>query len=142
MATTVLIISNKNEIRSQMLHGWLNYYGKEDIDVKSAGLEAGKLNMITAKAMMEAVIDITKLNANRIDEYNDMNPDHVIVLSQDAETKAKELFDGSDIHANFIELPNFEGMNELEILKKHRELVVQLEDYAMQFVHENVRRLI
>jgi len=56
----VLVISGNNACRSQMAEGWMNYYGKGAIDVKSAGLVKGSLDWEAANAMMEAVIDITK----------------------------------------------------------------------------------
>ncbi|WP_157471543.1 hypothetical protein [Marinifilum fragile] len=59
----VLVISEKNEARSQMAEKWLNYYGKKHLKVWSAGLEKGIISVLAQKAWQKLLW--TFQNTNR-----------------------------------------------------------------------------
>lgn len=141
MTQSILILSDRNETRSPMLEGWLRYYAKDSAIIKSAGLETGKLNLIAAKAMMEAVIDITKHKSTSISEIDIQNFDRVITLTEKAEQYAKKHFSNSVLTHKKIDHPLHEADEDLEKLKKHRKTVNELEEFAMEFVHANIRKL-
>ncbi|HKK58401.1 MAG TPA: hypothetical protein VJ937_02910 [Salinivirga sp.] len=142
MATTVLILSDKNETRSLILEGWLKYYAKSDAEIKSAGLESGKLNLIAAKAMMEAVIDITKYKSKALDSIENDQFDHIITLTEEAHKLTLNKFPKAQIHHKPTIHPLNEKDEDMEKLKKHRKTVNELEEYAMEFTHKHIRKLI
>jgi arsenate reductase len=141
MKPSILILSDRNETRGPMLEGWIRYYVKDSADVQSAGLEAGKLNLIAAKAMIEAVIDITKHKPTSIIEIDVQNFDIVITLTEKAEQYAKKHFTNSLLTHKRIDYPLHQADEDLEKLKKHRKTVNETEEFAMEFVHANIRKL-
>ncbi len=141
MNASVLILSDKNETRGPILEGWLNYYTKSNTKIKSAGLESGKLNLIAAKAMMEAVIDITKHKSQNIADIENRAPNHVITLTEAAYASAKKLFPTAKLHHKPTEHPLNEKDEDMEKLKKHRKTVNELEEYAIEFTHQYIRKL-
>jgi len=87
----VLVISDKNEARSQMAEKWLNYYGKKHINVWSAGLSKGKINVLAQKAMAEAVMDIPEYKSKCILDLDEKVFDFVLCFDNDLAEKLPEL---------------------------------------------------
>lgn len=141
MKPTILILSDKSETRGPMLEGWIRYYSKNTVDVTSAGLISGKLNLIAAKAMMEAVIDITKHKPVAVDQVKNKNFDWVITLTEQAQLEAAKLFHESKIVHKSIDYPLNESDEDMEKLKKHRKTVNELEEFAIEFIHTNINSL-
>lgn len=142
MAVSVLILSDKDETRGPILKGWLQYYAKDNGHIVSAGLEIGKLNLIAAKAMMEAVIDITKHTSQSLDNIKNKSFDHIITLTDEARKTAQIKFNETQLHHHPTEHPLNEKDVDMEKLKKHRKTVNELEEYAMEFTHKHIRKLI
>ncbi len=142
MAVSILILSDKNETRGPVLEGWMKYYCKDDATVKSAGLKAGKLNLVAAKAMMEAVIDITKHQSVSLKELENSYFDWVITLTTEAKATAERVFPKSEIVFHPVEHPLNEADEDMEKLKKHRKTANELEEFCIEFVHKNIRKLI
>ncbi|WP_372751844.1 hypothetical protein [Labilibaculum sp.] len=83
----VLVISDKNEARSQMAEKWLNYYGKKHLKVWSAGLEKGRIQVMAQKAMAEAVMDIPEYKSKTISEISEKAFDFVLYLDKELENR-------------------------------------------------------
>lgn len=141
MKPSILIISDKNETRGPMLEGWLKYYIKSSAEVSSVGLKAEKLNLIAAKAMMEAVIDITKFKSRSITELEKEKYDWIVTLTEQARIEAEKKFPTSKIIHKPVEHPLNESDEDLEKLKKHRKTVNEMEEFAMEFIHTHIRKL-
>ncbi|MFO7862849.1 MAG: hypothetical protein R6U85_02520 [Salinivirgaceae bacterium] len=141
MSVSILILSDKNETRGPMLEGWIKYYAKVDAKVHSAGLETGKLNLIAAKAMMEAVIDITRHQSQAVNQINTNDFNFVISLTKPAAEYAKINFSGAHHISFFTEHPLNEQDEDMEKLRKHRQTANELEEFAIGFVHQNVRTI-
>jgi arsenate reductase len=141
MKPNILIISDRNETRGPILEGWIKYYTKDEAEVKSAGIQSGKLNLIAAKAMMEAVIDITKHESDSIEKLSDEKFDWIITLTESAKIAAEKQFEGTRMIHKTIEHPLNESDEDMEKLKKHRKTVNEMEEFAMEFVHTNIRKL-
>jgi arsenate reductase (thioredoxin) len=76
----VLILCTGNSCRSQMAHGFLQYFDKS-ILVCSAGTEAsGKLNQTAVQVMKEAGIDISHHTSDQVDKYLSDQWDYVITV--------------------------------------------------------------
>ncbi len=125
-----------------MLEGWLKYYAKADAEVSSAGLEAGKLNLIAAKAMMEAVIDITRHQSHAVAQVNPDDFNFVISLTTPAGEYAKTTFPHARHISFFTEHPLNDEDEDMEKLRKHRQIANELEEFAIGFVHQNVRSVL
>ena len=87
----VLVLSAKNEARSQMAEKWLKYYGKRHIEVWSAGLEKGSIHVMAQKAMAEAVMDIPEYKSKPISELKELAFDFVLCFDKELETSVPAL---------------------------------------------------
>ena len=142
MVKEIFVLSDKNETRGPMLEGWLKYYGKDKVRVISAGLSPGKLNLVAAKAMMEAVIDIVRHKSQIVDEVDTHKFDYVITLTDAAmEYAAKKFSDATLIHKSVAD-PLYSEDEDLEKLRKRRVTANELEEFAIGFIHKNVKNII
>ena len=68
----ILVLCTGNSCRSQMAHGYLQHFGKEKVQVYSAGVEIHGLNPFAVGIMAEDGIDISKNTSNHVDEYSEI----------------------------------------------------------------------
>lgn len=76
---SILILCTGNSCRSQMAHGFLSHFGKDQVIVRSAGIEVHGLNPIASGVMAEVGIPIHHHSSNHIEEY--LNEEFDIVLT-------------------------------------------------------------
>lgn len=100
----VLIVSSKNEARSQMAEKWLKYYGKKHLEVVSAGVEKGIINVMAQKAMAEAVMDIPEYKAKSISAFKDISFDFVLCFDTEVKENMPDLIGEPEVL--LFELPN------------------------------------
>ncbi|SDC61934.1 arsenate reductase/protein-tyrosine-phosphatase family protein [Williamwhitmania taraxaci] len=134
----VLVVSTDNACRSQMAEGWLNYYGKNAIVVKSAGITKSKLDLEAAHAMMEAVIDISAYTSKSIEEVKDFVPDYVFILSEEAE-QLKDSFTNTPIFFT-NHLPTPPEQTELRTVF-YQSLCNEMDNYCFDMVHKHFKEL-
>ncbi len=128
----VLIYSNKNAARSQMLEGWLAYYLKGKAKVISAGNHIESIHMLAQKAMMESVIDINKFKSKNLSDYNNEIFNLVIIVD---ETDPKSLVlkhEPDEIIAHPFKDPSLAEGTDMEKLQSYREICHEIEDYALE----------
>lgn len=83
----VLILCTGNSCRSQMAHGFLQFFD-DRIQVFSAGTEAsGKLNSGAVKAMKEIGMDISSHTSDSVEKYLNDEWDYVITVCGGANEK-------------------------------------------------------
>ncbi len=129
----ILIFSNKNSSRSQMLQGWLSYYLKDKVEVHSAGEHIEPINMLAQKAMMESVIDINNYKSKNISDYRHTNFDFVIIVD---DTKPDALIfthEPDEYILHPFQDPGLAEGSDMEKLQSYREVCNEIEDYAMEF---------
>lgn len=80
----VLVLCTGNSCRSQMAHGYLNYYQSELATVYSAGIETHGLNPGAVSIMKEDGVDISHHTSNHVDEYEGMEWDYIITVCDHA----------------------------------------------------------
>ena len=69
----ILVLCTGNSCRSQMAHGYLEYFTDSDkVKVYSAGVETHGVNLKAIAIMQEEGIDISHYTSNNIDEYFDI----------------------------------------------------------------------
>lgn len=80
----ILILCTGNSCRSQMAHGFLEYFDKR-MEVASAGTEAtGKLNQKAVEVMKEIGIDISRHTSDSVEKYLGDEWDYVITVCDGA----------------------------------------------------------
>jgi arsenate reductase (thioredoxin) len=82
----VMFLCTANSCRSQMAEGFARYYGKDIIDIYSAGLMAAGVHKWAAAVMKEIGIDISKQESKTIEERLLRQMDVVVTLCSYAET--------------------------------------------------------
>ncbi len=133
----ILVYSEKNAARSQMLQGWLNYYLKGKAEIHSAGNHIEPINMLAQKAMMESVIDINKYKSANISDYLNEVYDYLIIVD---ETSADSLIlknEPEKIICHPFKDPALAEGSDQEKLLAYREVCNEIEDYAMEFAMKN-----
>lgn len=100
----VLVLSDRNEARSQMAEKWLKYYGKKHIEVWSAGLEKGFIHVMAQKAMAEAVMDIPEYKSKAIGELKELAFDFVLCFDKKLESSVPAIKGDPEIF--LLELPD------------------------------------
>jgi arsenate reductase (thioredoxin) len=80
----ILVLCTGNSCRSQMAEGYLKYFGKGQVKVYSAGIEAHGLNADAVTVMHEDGIDISAQTSNRVDEFKDLDFDFIITVCDHA----------------------------------------------------------
>jgi protein-tyrosine-phosphatase len=129
----VLILTNKNSARSQMLEGWLGYYTRGEAYIYSAGLEASEFDPFAVKAMIEAVVDIRTAKCKVIDLSKSEDYDFVITLTVEATKLANGSFPNSKIIERLFDDPKLAEGDETARLKVYRKMVDEIDDFAMEF---------
>ena len=138
----VLVLCTGNSCRSQMAEGWIKYYAGDAAMVCSAGIEAHGLNMNAVRSMMNAVIDISHQKSKTVAELPEKEFDYIITLCDDAKEKCP-VYPGNGIHlhAGFPDPEEASGTEE-EIMNAFNHVRDDIEDFAFDFVHNNIRSLI
>lgn len=62
----IMFLCTGNSCRSQMAEGWARFLGGDEIDVRSAGIEAHGQNIQAIKVMSEVGIDISQQESIRV----------------------------------------------------------------------------
>ncbi|TLX74069.1 hypothetical protein E9993_13290 [Labilibacter sediminis] len=129
----ILVYSEKNAARSQMLHGWLSYYLKDKAKVVSAGSHIEAINMLAQKAMIESVIDINKYKSNNISDYNHEVFDYVLITDHSSPETLILAHEPGEIICHPFKNPALADGSDKEKLLSYREVCNEIEDYAMEF---------
>ena len=84
----ILILCTGNSCRSQIAHGYLEYFtNRKDITVYSAGVETHGVNPKAIAVMKDDGIDISKNTSNNVDEYFDIPFNFVITVCDNAKER-------------------------------------------------------
>ena len=134
MKKKVLVLCTGNSCRSQLAHGYLNYFGKDSLDVYSAGIETHGVNPRAIATIKEDGIDISHHTSNNVNEYAAMEFDYVITVCDNAKencpyfpAKVKML------HQNFPDPAKAKGTEE-EITNVFRKVRKMIKKYCKDFV--------
>ncbi len=109
----VLFLCSGNSARSQMAEGLLRFYGGEDFEVSSAGLEPKGLNPLAVKAMAEIDIDISQQQSKHLDKFLGQQFDFIITVCDRARDNCPTFpGDSERIHWNYDDPVAVEGDEE------------------------------
>ena len=132
----VLVISEKNEARSQMAEKWLNYYGKKHLRVWSAGLEKGTISILTQKAMAEAVMDIPEYQSKVLSDLKEDNFDYVLCFDKEFSNRLPELQGNPEIKVFDVPNPALVEGEEKVKLQAYNAVCNAIDDACFVFVQE------
>ena len=136
----ILVLCTGNSCRSQIAHGWLNYYtDSSKIQIYSAGIEAHGLNKMAAETMSEIGIDISHQKSNLISDYDEIQFDFIITVCDNAKENCPVFHskNSKKIHKNFSDPSKIKGdINKIKnSFKKSRD---EIRDFCKNFVIDNL----
>lgn len=131
----VYFLCTGNSCRSQMADGFLKALGKDEFEVKSAGLEAHGLNPRAVQVMKEAGIDISGHTSDVIDPDILNRADLVITLCGHADEHCPAIMNPNVVkwHWGFDDPAKATGTEE-EIMEKFRQVRDAIKARLQQFV--------
>jgi arsenate reductase len=136
----ILVLCTGNSCRSQMAHGYLKYFGKEKVEVFSAGVEIHGLNPFAVGIMAEDGIDISKNTSNHVDEYYNINFDYVITVCDNAKESCPFFpSQTKTIHHSFEDPSKASGSSK-ELIAEFRKVRNQIKEFSKSFI-ENLESI-
>lgn len=131
----ILVLCTGNSCRSQMAHGYLQYFAGEKAKVYSAGVETHGVNPRAIAVMKEDGIDISSHTSNHADEYQNIPFNFVITVCDHARevcpyfpTHAKKF------HHNFSDPSKLVSDDENEIMNAFRATREEIKKYCRDFL--------
>lgn len=137
----ILIFTEHNHAGAQMLAGWISYYTKKVANVYAAGVNKAELDLIGAKAMMEAVIDITKQPYYSLEELQDKSFEVIICIDDGGLKIAKSKYTKANIFYHKVDPISNSIEEDQEKLRFYQKSTVELDDFAIEFVHVNISKV-
>ena len=139
MTKKVLVISAKNEARSQMAEKWLNYYGRKHLKVWSAGLEKGKISVLAQKAMAEAVMDIPEYQSKLLSSLNEDEFDFVLCFDKELSEKLPLIKGNPEIKVFDVPNPAIVNGDEQVKLQAYVTVCNAIDDACFIFLQEKFK---
>lgn len=134
----ILVLCTGNSCRSQIAHGYLEHFtNKDKVRVYSAGIETHGVNPKAIRIMQEDGIDISQHTSNHIDEYRDIEFDHVITVCDNARENCPVFPSRArKIHQNFPDPARATGSDD-EIMAEFRRVRELIKSFCRQFVDDH-----
>ena len=135
----VLVLCTGNSCRSQMVHGYMEYYQKDLANIYSAGIETHGLNPGAVAIMKEDGIDISHHTSNHVDEYGDIPWDYIITVCDHAKEHCPFIpaEHAQRLHHNFMDPSKVEGTD----AEKHDAYLTvrnEIKEFCETFVKEEL----
>jgi arsenate reductase len=136
----ILVLCTGNSCRSQMAHGYLQYFAGDTARIYSAGIETHGVNPKAIHVMAEDGIDISHHTSNNVDEYAGVDFDAVITVCDNA-NEACPFFPGNvkRFHQNFPDPAKATG-NAEEVMNEFRKVREMIKNYSADFVDLNIAK--
>ncbi|MGV3612216.1 MAG: arsenate reductase ArsC [Fluviicola sp.] len=132
----ILVLCTGNSCRSQIAHGYLQYFAGNHAKVYSAGVEVHGVNPLAIETMKADGIDISHHTSNQVDEYNAIPFDFVITVCDNAKERCPYFpTQAQKFHQNFRDPAKAVG-NEEEILAEFRQVREQIKWFSKHFIEE------
>lgn len=137
----ILILCTGNSCRSQMAHGFMAFFGGDNVSVYSAGIETHGLNPRAVSIMQDAGIDISKHTSNHVDEYANIEFDHIITVCDHAHENCPYIPSekAQRWHRNFSDPSKLVSEDEKEIYAAFAATRDEIKDYCEAFVKSHLQ---
>jgi len=137
--TRVLFLCVHNSARSQMAEAFLKLFAGVGVEVKSAGLEPGKLNPYVVRALREEGIDISSHGTQSVFDLHRAGEtfDYVVTVCSPEAAERCPVFPGGAVklHWPFADPSTFTGSDE-QILEQVREVRDAIRDRVRLFADQ------
>lgn len=134
----ILVLCTGNSCRSQMAHGYLEYFAKGKAKIYSAGVETHGVNPKAIYFMQEDGIDISGHTSNNILEYMDVKFDFVITVCDHAKEVCPYFpTNAIMLHHNFEDPSKVKGTEEA-IAASFRKVRNEIKEYCRKFVEDKI----
>ena len=130
----ILVLCTGNSCRSQMAHGYLQHFGKNEVEVYSAGVEIHGLNPFAVGIMAEDGIDISKHTSNHVDEYQDIIFDYVITVCDNAKEACPFFPTKTKTTHHSFEDPSKASGTAKELITEFRKVRDEIKDFSRAFI--------
>ena len=130
----ILVLCTGNSCRSQMAHGYLQYFGQDKVAIYSAGVEIHGLNPFAVGILSEDGIDISMHTSNHVDEYLHIPFDLVLTVCDHASEQCP-IFPGAvkRIHHNFPDPAKAMGTEE-EVMNAFRSVRDEIRSFCKTLI--------
>ena len=130
----ILVLCTGNSCRSQIAEGYLRSFSKGKANIYSAGIETHGVNPLAITVMKEDEIDLSKHTSNHIDEYLNIEFDHIITVCDHVKENCPYFpSHAKRWHQNFEDPAKAIGSEE-EILTRFRQVRDEIRQYSEAFV--------
>ena len=119
----ILFLCTGNSCRSQMAEGWARHLKGDVLEAYSAGIETHGLNPNAIKVMAEAGVDISQHRSQHLDEFREIEFDHVVTVCGNAHESCPVFAGATQVtHVGFDDPPRLakDAQNEEEALAPYR----------------------
>ena len=118
----ILILCTGNSCRSQIAEGYLKFFLKNRANIYSAGVDNHEINSLAIKTMKDDNIDISKHTSNNINEYNNVEFDHIITVCDNAKERCPIFFSKNAIrtHHAFFDPSSIKNLSLIHISEPTR----------------------
>ncbi len=131
---TILVLCTGNSARSQMAHGYLQYFAGNRATVYSAGVAPHGVNPLAVQVMAEDGVDISHHTSNHVDEYVTLPIDYVITVCDNAREQCPYFpSSAQQIHHGFTDPSHAPGEDRLAQFRVVRD---QIKAYTEPFINE------
>ncbi len=132
----ILVLCTGNSARSQMAHGYLQYFAGNRAEVYSAGVAPHGVNPLAVQVMTEDGVDIAHHTSNHADEYTNLSLDFVITVCDNAREQCPYFPSSAQkIHHAFTDPSH---APEAEQVAQFRLVRDQIKAYSEQFIRKHV----
>lgn len=134
----ILVLCTGNSCRSQMAHGYLEYFAKGKANIYSAGVETHGVNPTAIAIMKEDGIDISHHTSNHVDEYIDIPFDFIITVCDNAKERCPVFpSTAKTFHQNFPDPSKLKADPET-VMKEFTRVRNMIKEYCDNFVKQNL----
>jgi arsenate reductase len=138
MKKKILVLCTGNSCRSQIAHGYLDYFGNEKLDVYSAGIETHGVNPRAIAVMKEDGINISHHTSNNVKEYEREEFDYVLTVCDNAKENCPYFpAKVKTFHYNFPDPAKAKG-SEDQIIEQFRITRDMIRKYVSDFIQNYV----
>jgi arsenate reductase (thioredoxin) len=132
----ILVLCTGNSCRSQIAHGYLEYFLRGKANIYSAGIETHGVNPRAIKVMSEDHVDISKHTSNNVNEYLDVKFDLIFTVCDNANENCPYFpSTAKKIHHSFPDPAKANGSEE-EIMDQFRAVRNQIREYCSNLSKE------
>ena len=138
MKKKILVLCTGNSCRSQIAHGYLQYFAGENAEIYSAGVETHGVNPRAIATMMEDGIDISTHTSNNVLEYQGIDFDFVITVCDNAKERCPYFpSNAKKLHHNFPDPAKATGSEE-EINQAFADVRDEIKEFCYDFIQSHL----